>query len=81
MVFDYEDLKLRIKKYFKKQELFAKAMGMSYTALNQRLNGIIQWKIPEIYKACKLLDIPLNEVHLYFFVQKVEKISTFEEVL
>lgn len=69
MSFDYKKLKLKIKEVFDTQEAFAEAMGMSYVALNQRLNNVVQWKSPEIAKACELLHIPLSEAHLYFFSQ------------
>jgi len=68
---DYKDLKLKIKAVFDTQEDFAKALGKSKTALNQRLNGSVQWKASEIAKACDLLHIPLADAHLYFFVEKV----------
>ncbi len=68
---DYKRLKLKIKEVFDTQEAFAKAMGMSQTALNQRLNGVVEWKTSDIAKACDLLNIPLTEAHLYFFTQKV----------
>ena len=64
---DYRKLKGKIKEVFNSQAAFAKAMGMSYTALNQRLNGAIEWKAPEMVDACKLLGIPLEEAYLYFF--------------
>ena len=67
-------LKLKIKEVFDTQEAFAKAMDMSYTALNQRLNNAVEWKTPEIVKACGILSIPLEDAHLYFFTPKVEKI-------
>ena len=70
-MFDYKKLKLKIKEVFDVQEVFAKAMGMSYTALNQRLNGAVEWKLSEVAKACDLLHIPHSEAHLYFFVLKV----------
>ena len=73
MSFDYKMLKLKIKEVFDTQEAFADAMEMSYTALNQRLNNKIEWKTPEIAKACELLHIPLADAHLYFFTLKVEK--------
>lgn len=73
MSFDYKLLKLKIKEVYDTQEAFAEAMGMSYTALNQRLNNAVQWKTAEIAKACELLGIPLTEAHLYFFTLKVEK--------
>lgn len=63
----YKKLKLKIKAVFETQEAFAKAMGMSKTALNQRLNGSVEWKTSEIAKACDLLHIPLSDAHLYFF--------------
>ena len=68
---DYKKLKLKITEVFDTQEAFAKAMGMSKTALNQRLNGSVEWKVSEIAKACDLLHIPLSDAHLYFFTQKV----------
>ncbi len=73
MSFNYKNLKLKIKEVYddEPQVAFAKAMGMSYTALNQRLNNAVKWKTPEIAKACDLLHIPLSEAHLYFFVPEV----------
>ena len=68
---DYQELKGKIRGVFKTQAAFADAMGMSLTALNQRLNGVVEWKTPEIVKACELLGIPLTEAHLYFFTPKV----------
>ena len=70
---DYKKLKLKITEVFDTQEAFAKAMGMSKTALNTRLNGSVEWKVSEIAKACDLLHIPLTDAHLYFFTQKVQK--------
>jgi len=67
----YKKLKLKIKEVFDTQEAFAVAMEMSRTALNQRLNGSVEWKMSEIAKVCDLLHIPLTDAHLYFFKQKV----------
>ncbi len=69
---DYKKLKLKIKEVFDTQEAFSKAMGMSQTALNQRLNDIVEWRLSEVAKACDLLHIPLEESHLYFFNLKVQ---------
>jgi len=71
MSFNYKMLKLKIKEVYETQEAFAEAMGMSYTILNQRLNNVVQWKSPEIAKACELLHIPLTDAHLYFFTLEV----------
>lgn len=73
---DYKMLKLKIKEVYDTQEAFAKAMKMSKTALNQRLNDSVEWKVSEIAKACDLLHIPLKDAHLYFFTQKVQKSCT-----
>ena len=68
---DYKKLKLKIKEVFDTQEAFSEAMDMSRTALNQRLNGSVEWKMSEVAKACDLLHIPLTDAHLYFFAQNV----------
>jgi hypothetical protein len=67
----YKKLKLKIKEVYDTQEVFSKAMEMSKTAINQRLNGSVEWKTSEIAKACDLLHIPLTDAHLYFFTKKV----------
>ena len=64
---DYKKLKLKIKEVFDTQDAFSKAMEMSRTALNQRLNGSVEWKMSEVAKVCDLLHIPLTDAHLYFF--------------
>ena len=64
----YKKLKLKIKEVFDTQRAFAKAMEMSLTAINLRLNGCVEWKASEIAKACDLLNIPLADAHLYFFI-------------
>lgn len=66
-MFDYSKLYGKIKEVFGTQEAFADAMKMSRTAINARLTQKIEWKSPEIAKACELLGIPLCDAHLYFF--------------
>ena len=70
---DYRKLKGKIKEVFDTQEAFAKAMGLSYTSINQKVNDKVEWSSSEIAKACNLLHIPLTEAHIYFFTPKVEK--------
>lgn len=70
---DYKILKLKIKEKYDTQQNFSEVIGMSKTALNQRLNNKTEWKTPEIAKACELLDISLTDAYLYFFTQKVQK--------
>lgn len=70
-MYDYIKLKARIMEKFRTQEDFAKAMGMSLPALNQRLNGAVSWRSPEMAKACELLGIDMPDMWIYFFTEKV----------
>lgn len=72
MAFDYSRLRGRIHTYYRTQEAFAEAMGLSLCSLNQKLNNKSDWDAPEIYKACSLLEIPIAEIPLYFFTPDVE---------
>ena len=67
---DYSELRGKIKAVYSTQEAFADAMGFSRTALNQRLTGVVEWKSPEIVKACELLNIPLESAYIYFLTTK-----------
>lgn len=69
-MFDYSKLYGKIREVFGTQEALAEAMGMSRTAINARLKQGVEWKAPEIAKACELLGIPLADAHLYFFSLK-----------
>ena len=69
-MFDYSKLYGKIREVFGTQEAFSKAMKMGRNAINQRLTGAVEWKSPEIVKACELLDIPICDSHVYFFSLK-----------
>lgn len=67
----YSKLRGKIKEVYGKQEHFAKSMGMDLSSLSAKLNNKTPWKREEIEKACELLGIAIEDVHLYFFNQKV----------
>lgn len=69
----YAKLRGRIREVFGTQEAFACAIGMNKVSLSQRLNGKLEWKTSEIFKACEVLGIPLSENSDYFFAAKVKK--------
>lgn len=69
-MFDYSKLLGKIKECFNTQEAFSEAMGMSLTAVNQRLNNKVDWSPAEIVKACELLSIGMDNVAIYFFNKK-----------
>ena len=75
-MFNYSKLYGKIKEVFNTQEAFADAMGISRTAVNARLTQNVEWKSPEIVKACELLNIPLSEAHVYFFSLSSLEITT-----
>lgn len=76
--FDYQLLLMKIQEVYsstEKQsciELFAKDLGMSLRTLDRRLFNVVEWKTPEIAKACELLSIPLNNADAYYFTVKAE---------
>ena len=78
-MFDFSKLYGKIREVFGTQEAFANAMGMGRNAVNQRLTGAIDWKSPEMVKACELLGIPLCDLWIYFFTPKVLKTRPAEE--
>ena len=67
----YAKLRGKIKEVFGTNEAFAKALGIDTSSLSAKLNNKSSWKREEIEKACELLNIPIEEVYLYFFTQKV----------
>lgn len=70
-MFDYSNLLGRIKTVCGTQEAFGEALGMKLTAINQRLNNKVDWSTPEIVKACDVLNIAIEDIPSYFFVEKV----------
>lgn len=67
----YAKLKGKIKEMYGTQTAFARAMDMDPSSLSAKLNNKTPWTRDEIEKACELLEIPLTEVYIYFFTQKV----------
>ena len=63
----YGKLREKIGQKFDGQPEFAKAMDMSITTLNNKLNGRTEWKISEIAKAMQVLSLPYSALEEYFF--------------
>ena len=66
----YAKLRGRIVEKFGSQAAFAAALGWREALLSAKLNGKSQWSFAEVMTVCELLEIPLNEAHLYFFCAK-----------
>ncbi len=71
MIYDYSKLIGSIREKFKTQANFARALNISETSLNLRLNNHRDWSQSEMIKAMKLLDIDNKELKEYFFKKKV----------
>lgn len=63
----YAKLRGEIRAKYGTNKAFAVAMNMSYATLSAKLNGKTEWTVPEMALACKLLGIPLERAHEYFF--------------
>lgn len=72
-IFDYSKLRGRIREKFKTESAFGKAIGLSHNSLSNKLNGKIHFVQNEIDKAIVLLEIPDNEISIYFFTEKVQE--------
>lgn len=70
MRYNYSKLKGRIKEKYNTQAEFAKALGISATALSQKLNNSKKFTQTEITKAGQLLDV--NDFNAYFFNIEVD---------
>ena len=66
----YAKLRGRIVEKFGSQSAFAAEMGWRDALLSAKLNNKREWAFPEVMSACKLLEIPPSEAHLYFFCTK-----------
>ena len=67
----YAKLRGRVIEMFGTNAKFSEAMRINLSSLSMKLNNKTPWKREEIEKACKLLSIPIEEVHLYFFNKKL----------
>lgn len=65
----YGKLRERIRCRFKTIGDFASAIGMSRSAVSQKINGNSDWSRSEIESVCKSLDIPIEQVGDYFFYE------------
>ena len=63
----YAKLRGEILAKYRTNRDFAQVLNMSPATLSAKLNGRTEWTVPEMCAACKLLGIPLERAHEYFF--------------
>ena len=71
MKFDYRKLKGRIKEMYGTQNEFAEAVGLSFVSISKKLNNLRQFKQSDIDKITEVLNIPKEEIPIYFFTLEV----------
>ena len=74
MAYNYKKLLGRIVEVFGTQYEFAQALHVSEHSLSMKLNNKVNFKQPEITKACELLKISPSEMSDYFFTEEVQNI-------
>lgn len=75
-MFDYSKLRGRIKEIYGTQEKFAEKLGISKSAMSQRLNNITEFSQEEMYLSCELLRVSRSEIPEYFFCRKSSETRT-----
>ena len=73
-MFDYSKLIGRIIEKFGTRGAFAKAVGISENSMSQKLTNKMKITTDDINLWCKpeFLDIPCNQIGVYFFTPKVQ---------
>ena len=72
MIYKTDRLKSRIIERYGEQKAFAEALGVDESTLSRYLSGR-EWRSSTMMKAVRLLEIPSNEIEVYFFDKAVVK--------
>ena len=70
-MYDYSELRGRIKARYNTLEAFAEALGVSIVTVSHKLNGRIGFSQADVLNWSRLLGIQPEEYGLYFFTLKV----------
>ncbi len=71
MAFDFSKLKGKITEKYGSQQNFAKEYGISENSLSLKLTNKMRFTSDDIIKISDMLEIPKEEVGVYFFTVKV----------
>lgn len=69
---DYSKLRGKIKEKNYSEKEFANLIGMSAPTLSGKFKGISFFNTEEIKRAVKVLEIPTEDIYMYFFEEKTE---------
>ncbi len=73
MNFDYSKLRGLIREKIGTQNDFANAIGISSTALYDRLANRVPFTQQEMKKTIKVLDVPASMINVIFFTEEIRK--------
>lgn len=62
----HEALRKRIVAKYGRMSNFAEAINLSPQSLSYKLNGKVSWKLEDINSVCSSLDIPQEQIPLFF---------------
>lgn len=71
MKWNYQKLRGKIKEICGTQDIFAERIGIGRVSLSQRLNNQLEFTQEEIYRACEVLGISIEDVAVFFFTAEV----------
>lgn len=69
--YDYAMLRGRIRQICKTEQKFAELIGRTQNFLTKVFQGRSYFDTKDIYRAIEVLDIPCNEIGIYFYTLKV----------
>ena len=64
----YSKLRGLIKEKGLSESDLAKEINLSSSSLSCRLNGKVDWTVPEVRAICDVLQIDKSEIYKYFFI-------------
>lgn len=71
MSFDYSKLRGRMVEKYGSQTAFVRDFGVSENTFSQKMNHKVRFTSDDIMKITEMLDIPSEEIGVYFFTPKV----------
>lgn len=75
MSFDYSKLRGRIIEKCGSFDAFAKAVNLSNQTVSKYMNNKIPWKQTNIDAAVRVLEIPPEDISIYFFTPTVQSVE------
>lgn len=76
-VYDYSELRGRIKSVLGTEGRFAKEIGRTHNFISKVFKGISYFDAKDVCKAAEVLQIDVNDIGFYFYTQKVCNSETF----